>query len=255
MIMDKECKISVITVCYNCVSVIEQTIKSVLEQTYPNIEYIIIDGGSTDGTVDIIKRYSDRVNYWISEPDKGIYDAMNKGINRATGKWIHFRNSGDLFFSPYSISNIFKESIDENTVIIHGDCKFTFKDKSLILNPPGIEKYEKIMPFFHPSMFVKTSFHKNNLFDSSLRSSADYKFVYQSLKKGIKTQYIPIPVSIYDSREGMSVNNWQIARKEIWKWRNGDSLLSKIKMNIDIISIKITKALLNLRNNIYGSKN
>ena len=80
--------ISVVTVSYNAVLTIEQTILSVINQTYPHIEYIIIDGGSTDGTVDIIKKYANRIAYWVSEPDKGIYDAMNKGVVVATGEWI-----------------------------------------------------------------------------------------------------------------------------------------------------------------------
>ena len=87
--------ISVVTVSYNAVATIEQTLLSVINQTYPNIEYIIIDGGSTDGTVDIIKKYADEIVYWISEPDKGIYDAMNKGIKKANGEWINFINAGD----------------------------------------------------------------------------------------------------------------------------------------------------------------
>lgn len=90
--------ISVVTVSYNAVATIEQTLLSVINQTYPNIEYIIIDGGSTDGTVDIIKKYADEIVYWISEPDKGIYDAMNKGIKKANGEWINFINAGDSYY-------------------------------------------------------------------------------------------------------------------------------------------------------------
>ena len=88
-------KVSVVTVCLNAVNEIERTMLSVLDQTYTNIEYIVIDGGSTDGTVDIIRKYQDRIAHFISEPDKGLYDAMNKGIDLATGEWINFMNAGD----------------------------------------------------------------------------------------------------------------------------------------------------------------
>ena len=100
-------KISVVTVCYNAADTIEKTILSVLNQTYHDIEYIIIDGGSTDGTVEIIRKYADKIAYWVSEPDKGIYDAMNKGIEVATGEWINFMNAGDRFYKSDVIKLIF----------------------------------------------------------------------------------------------------------------------------------------------------
>ena len=103
--------ISIVTVSYNAVLTIEQTILSVINQTYPNVEYIIIDGGSTDGTVDIIKKYEDKIAYWVSEPDKGIYDAMNKGVVVATGEWINFMNAGDIFTDGDVIDKLFHQNI------------------------------------------------------------------------------------------------------------------------------------------------
>lgn len=90
-------KVSIITVVYNGEKELENTILSVIRQTYDNLEYIIVDGGSTDNTINIIKKYANKISYWISEPDKGIYDAMNKGIDVANGEWLLFRNCGDYF--------------------------------------------------------------------------------------------------------------------------------------------------------------
>ncbi len=98
--------VSIITITYNAEPFLEKTMRSVLAQTYPHIEYIIIDGGSRDGTVDIIKRYADRLAYWVSEPDKGIYDAMNKGLARATGAYVWFMNAGDEIFATDTTEKI-----------------------------------------------------------------------------------------------------------------------------------------------------
>ena len=114
--------ISVVTICYNAKNDLEKTILSVLSQTYQDIEYIIIDGGSTDGTVDIIHKYSERLFYWISEPDKGIYDAMNKGMDRATGSWINFMNAGDTFCDNEVIKNIFGYNDLSDYSVFYGDC-------------------------------------------------------------------------------------------------------------------------------------
>ena len=112
--------ISIVTVSYNAVLTIEQTILSVINQTYPNVEYIIIDGGSTDGTVDIIKKYANKIAYWVSEPDKGIYDAMNKGGLKATGDFIQFLNAGDWFENEHVIEKIFKDWY-KRVDVIYGD--------------------------------------------------------------------------------------------------------------------------------------
>lgn len=101
--MKKAPLITVITVSYNAVSSIEDTIKSVINQSYKNIEFIIIDGQSTDGTVDIIKKYEKQIAYWTSEPDNGVYDAMNKGIDKSTGEWIIFLGADDILLDNLTI--------------------------------------------------------------------------------------------------------------------------------------------------------
>ena len=114
---------SIITVVYNNVLTLERNIQSVLNQTYGNVEHIIIDGGSTDGTLDILRRYDDTVDYWVSEPDKGIFGAMNKGVRAATGEWVNFLNSDDFYASPYVLASTFDSSRPlESLDLIHGDA-------------------------------------------------------------------------------------------------------------------------------------
>lgn len=109
--MEKKLKITVITVVYNGIDYIEDTILSVINQDYSNIEYIIIDGKSDDGTMDIVEKYATKISYWVSESDNGIYDAMNKGIKVATGDWIIFMNCGDYFFSSDIITQVFSQML------------------------------------------------------------------------------------------------------------------------------------------------
>ena len=123
-------KITIITVCYNAISTIEDTIKSVLSQTYENLEYIIIDGGSIDGTIDIIKKYEKQISYWQSEPDKGVYDAMNKGIKLSTGEWINFMNAGDSFYNTEVLQSLNLYFSDSQTDIIYGDTCIEINNKN-----------------------------------------------------------------------------------------------------------------------------
>jgi len=113
--------LSVITVVRNDIAHIECTIQSVLSQTYPHIEYIIIDGASTDGTLEIIKKFQSHLAYWISEPDKGLYDAMNKGLKKATGDYVCFLNSGDQFLSERTIAEMFHNA-DPTIDLFYGDA-------------------------------------------------------------------------------------------------------------------------------------
>lgn len=206
--------ISIITIVYNGEKYIENTILSVINQTYPNIEYIIIDGKSTDGTVDIIKKYEDKISYWISEPDGGIYDAMNKGIMRATGKWINFINSGDNLVNDKVIEK-FIELHDINTDIVYGDTKNTITKMktSYIQKPASLESIKSNMIFGHPAAFVKSELMKERLFDTSFKSSGDYNFFLHCFKDNKKFQYIPITIAEFDYDTGMS-SNFKINRYE-----------------------------------------
>ena len=121
-------KISIVTVCYNAVAVIEKTIQSVLSQTYRNIEYIVIDGASTDGTIDVLKKYQTKISCFISEPDEGIYDAMNKGLKIATGEWICFMNAGDFFYDTEVLNSMHFDEYSSNLYgCLYGDFKAIYK--------------------------------------------------------------------------------------------------------------------------------
>ncbi len=113
-------EISIITICFNYENGIESTILSVINQTYKNIQYIIVDGGSTDGTLDIINKYKDNIDVFVSEPDDGIFDAMNKGLKYATGTWVNFMNAGDTFYEFDTLRKIFEFSDYSNSGVIYG---------------------------------------------------------------------------------------------------------------------------------------
>ena len=146
--------ISVITVCYNAASCIEKTILSVINQTYSNIEYIIIDGGSTDGTIDIVNKYKDRISVIVSEKDKGIYDAMNKGVTYATGEWVNFMNAGDTFYNSNVVTELFKDNIEEKYTVVFGDTNVITQYKEIFVNY-GYKKMHKYMPSCHQSIFCR----------------------------------------------------------------------------------------------------
>ena len=196
-------KITIITVVYNDVNHIEDTIKSVLSQNYQNIEYIIIDGSSTDGTMEICRKYENKIAKLISEPDSGIYNAMNKGIKLASGKWLFFLNSGDVFYNENIINEIFQTNSYAD--IIYGKA---IKDNGQICYYPN-----KISTFMfllermicHQAIFANIDTFENNYFDENYRIIADRIWLYNCYKKHKRFQKKNIIISKYDTN-GISSN-------------------------------------------------
>lgn len=182
--------VSVITVLYNGESHLEKTILSVLGQTYTNIEYILIDGQSTDGSIDIIKNYNQQIDYWISEKDNGISDAFNKGIRSSTGEWILLLNCGDKFYQNTSIDNIIKK-LEENDQLITGISKHgnSFIPKKNINK--NTYEYSKCM-ISHQATLINSNVYKTyGLYDTKLKIRMDYDFFCRIVGK-VNFKYYPI---------------------------------------------------------------
>ena len=199
--------ITIITVSYNAVDSIEKTILSVINQSYLNIEYIIIDGNSTDGTVDIIKKYSDKIAYWISEKDKGIYDAMNKGIEKATGDYIQFLNSSDVINENTTIQNIIENLPNQNTDVIYGDIIIEREDGYYYMHPLELKTFKYRFPIFHPSSWVKTEILKKYKFDTKYKIAADFNFFRFIYYKKFSFYYLPIIFTLFEGINGVSSTN------------------------------------------------
>jgi glycosyltransferase involved in cell wall biosynthesis len=187
-------KITVVTVTYNAEKYLEETIKSVIEQDYPNIEYIIIDGASTDDTIDIIKQYEEHIDYWISEPDRGIYDAMNKAIDLATGEWINFMNAGDSFCEKETLSKVFNLNMFEYDLIC-GDIYYG--EKKLHQIAKGLKFRFKGMFCFHQATFARTDIMKKYKFSTIFDIAADYDFLLKCSVKNYKFKFINVVIANY----------------------------------------------------------
>jgi glycosyltransferase involved in cell wall biosynthesis len=189
-------KISIITVVYNGEKYLEETIKSVINQTYDNIEYIIIDGGSSDGTLEIIKKYEDRIDYWVSEQDKGIYDAMNKGIKAFSGDYINFLNAGDSFVSNEVLAKVFdkKQKYD----LVYGAIALQSSENKFLTNvyPKKFTKFNLIFwgtgTLNHQTMFVNRNILVKYSLDYRLKGELNWYFDLYKNIKSIRVVDFPI---------------------------------------------------------------
>ena len=205
--------ISIITVVYNGKEFLEETIQSVINQTYKNIEYIIIDGGSTDGTVDIIKKYEEHIDYWVSEKDEGIYDAMNKGIDIASGEFIAFLNADD-WYEKDSVKYIVQEYSKHNDIdFFYGNLNFIKKNGDIVLWK-GNRGY-KGLEIPHPTCFIRASLLKNNFFKTNFKIAADTEMTLRLLNSNIKSKYIDKTIANF--RDGGVSSQFWLTQKENFK--------------------------------------
>lgn len=186
-------KVTVVTVTYNAEKYLEQTIKSVIEQDYSNIEYIIIDGASTDGTINIIKKYEKYITRWISEPDNGIYDAMNKGIDLATGEWINFMNAGDTLVD--NILSFINPYLNNNIDLFYGGMNYVKEDGSYFYMPPyDLSNIYKRMPLCHQSLFIKTSIMKKYKYSTDFKINGDLDFILKCYTNNYPYKFTNEPI-------------------------------------------------------------
>lgn len=192
--------ITVITVNFNNCSGLDSTVKSVINQSCDCFEYVIIDGGSADGSVEVIQKYKENIDYWISEKDHGIYHAMNKGVALAHGDYCIFMNSGDSFIDEYVLMNVSKVIVGEDIIV----GKAIIDDFGHSISPPPVNGVLTLYHLFsgsipHQGAFIRTELLRKYPYDEKLKISSDWKFFVQTLiLDNCSIRYIDLPVSRYD---------------------------------------------------------
>ncbi|MBI3519730.1 MAG: glycosyltransferase [Bacteroidetes bacterium] len=204
---------SIITINYNNALGLEKTLESVINQTYNDFEYLVIDGGSTDGSKAIIEKYADNVTYWVSEKDKGIYNAMNKGILQAKGEYCLFLNSGDWLVDNNSLDTVFSLNITED--IIYGNVLKVSNSSLAFVRDKGLgrsqltlmDMYYHTIP--HQSVFIKRElFNRYELYDEEFKIVSDWIFFLKTIGiAGVTVKYIDVDISYYDTNGFSSLNN------------------------------------------------
>lgn len=227
--------ISVITVVFNGEQFLEETILSVLNQTYDNVEYIIIDGGSTDGTMDIVRKYDHAIDYWVSEPDEGIYDAMNKGGVICTGDFIQFLNAGDTLYEVSVLEEVSKK-IDNVIILIVGSANYLYDNNYTVIKHAKMNRYQ--MPISHQAIFFNRLDFNKKRYDTHYRYVADFKYWFQTvLSTPHQILIIETIICNYDMH-GLSNSRYKDALLEQWKiCASSESLLDIV---IGTITVSIT---------------
>lgn len=191
-------KISIITIVLNDLSGFCRTADSILNQDYVQLEWIVIDGDSTDGTKESIKKFEKQISYWSSEPDNGPYDAMNKGLAKATGEWVMFINSGDTLAGPAVLSGIFTDEIT-GVDVIYGDWITDYKRFRVLQKAGPPSGLQKGMVFCHQAMAFRTSLAGNCRFNQAYPIGADYDMICQLYAAGSKFRHFRLPIAVVET--------------------------------------------------------
>lgn len=206
-------KISIITIVFNGKSQIEETIKSVLDQKDVDVEYIVIDGGSTDGTVEIIKSYSEHITHFISELDEGIYDAINKGVSLATQPLIGLIHCGD-FYKKDVLKTVCEEFFTSNADIIYGDIEILEQVGGKLISHLDVANHDFLlnrMSIFHPSTFISLkTYQKFGLYDTSYKLAADYEYLLKLFVNNCHFIYLPTVLAVF-RKEGLSSTGFKLS--------------------------------------------
>lgn len=211
-------KISIVTVCYNCESVIENTLNSIVDQTYSNKELIVVDGASKDSTYSYVQKVSNLISMKsVSEPDKGVFDAMNKAAKLCSGDWIIFMNAGDVFYDKFVLDKVFKDkTYDKSIGVVFGDVLYKGNKMVTTQNLPFYLNNSKIkqMGICHQTIFTRTKLVENIGFDLNYKLASDYNMMHIIFLNGIKFKHVNVPIAIYDT-SGISSSNPFRQLKEI----------------------------------------
>ena len=198
-------KLSIITINYNDAIGLAKTIESVVNQSYSDFEYIVIDGGSTDGSLKIIDKYKDKINFWVSEKDGGIFNAQNKGFKIAKGEYCLFLNSGDFFVDNFVLQNVALINAKED--IIYGNMNINWGTTTTIGKMPEYISFEHMLldTIWHPVSFIKSSVLKEcGGYNEKYKMVADYDFFFKAIiSKSVSTKHIPVVIAEYNT-EGLS---------------------------------------------------
>jgi len=209
-------RISVITVSLNTVHIIEKTILSVIGQNYDNIEYIIIDGGSTDGTQKIIEQYSAKISFFVSEKDGGIYFGMNKGIEASTGDFVIFLNAGDIFVDNSVVFDVASYLANNNdTDLLYGNSVQALEYGDFEIKPKNAYS-NNLIGFSHQATFAKRSLLKSHLFNTEFRYASDYEQLSFFYLSGASFRYIDRAISKVEMEDGATYHHFIESAEELY---------------------------------------